>query len=233
MPLTIIISSSSLNITRSRTVFVVPCSEGNAPCGSRFQRGHCPICAIFVTAKRKRTVGRRESALPKPLTFGAKADGCFGKQDFVYRPEEDFVYRPEEDVYCCPAGETLKGRYTNVENVTLRRYWTAACHLCPIKSRCTPESAGSPAGSTRPCSKPCSGASTKPDGHARAARDRRTPLRHDQGRDGRDALPDEDAAARLGRDGAARPPPQSHSVMNIMGSKPLLAAVMDTAASSD
>src|SRR5215207_5842701 len=54
MPLTIIISSSSLNITRSRTVFVVPCSEGNAPCGSRFQRGHCPICAIFVTAKRKR-----------------------------------------------------------------------------------------------------------------------------------------------------------------------------------
>ena len=69
--------------------------------------------------------------LPKPLTSGAKADGCFGKQDFVYRPEED--------VYCCPAGETLKHRYTNVENgLTLRRYWTTACHLCPIKSRCTP-----------------------------------------------------------------------------------------------
>jgi Transposase DDE domain len=69
--------------------------------------------------------------LPKPMTSGAKADGRFGKQDFVYRPEED--------VYRCPAGETLKHRYTNVENgLTLRRYWTTACHLCPIKSRCTP-----------------------------------------------------------------------------------------------
>jgi transposase len=69
--------------------------------------------------------------LPKPMTSGAKADGRFGKQDFVYRPKED--------VYRCPAGETLKYRYTNVENgLTLRRYWTSACHLCQIKSRCTP-----------------------------------------------------------------------------------------------
>jgi transposase len=69
--------------------------------------------------------------LPKPMTSGAKADGRFGKQDFIYRPEED--------VYRCPAGETLKHRYTNVENgLTLRRYWTTSCHLCPIKSRCTP-----------------------------------------------------------------------------------------------
>ena len=53
--------------------------------------------------------------LPKPMTSGAKADGRFGKQDFVYRPEED--------VYRCPAGETLTYRYTNVENgLTLRRY---------------------------------------------------------------------------------------------------------------
>jgi hypothetical protein len=32
--------------------------------------------------------------LPKPMTSGAKADGRFGKQDFVYRSEKD--------AYCCP-----------------------------------------------------------------------------------------------------------------------------------
>ena len=68
--------------------------------------------------------------LPKPLTSGAKADGRFGKQDFVYLPDED--------VYRCPAGERLKYRYTNVENgLTLRRYWTNACESCAIKHRCT------------------------------------------------------------------------------------------------
>ncbi len=35
--------------------------------------------------------------LPKPMTSGAKAAGRFGKQDFVYLPDED--------VYRCPAGE--------------------------------------------------------------------------------------------------------------------------------
>ncbi len=33
--------------------------------------------------------------VPRPLTSGAKADGRFGKQDFVYIPEQD--------VYRCPA----------------------------------------------------------------------------------------------------------------------------------
>ena len=42
--------------------------------------------------------------LPKPMTSGAKADGRFGKQDFVYLPDED--------VYRCPAGEQLKYRFT-------------------------------------------------------------------------------------------------------------------------
>jgi hypothetical protein len=37
--------------------------------------------------------------LPKPMTSGAKSEGRFGKQDFVYLPEED--------VYRCPAGEKL------------------------------------------------------------------------------------------------------------------------------
>src|SRR5437868_8850911 len=35
--------------------------------------------------------------LPKPMTSGAKSEGRFGKQDFVYLPEED--------AYRCPAGE--------------------------------------------------------------------------------------------------------------------------------
>jgi hypothetical protein len=68
--------------------------------------------------------------LPKPMTSGAKADGRFGKQDFVYLPTED--------AYRCPAGETLTYRYTNEENgKTLRRYWTGACSHCPLKPQCT------------------------------------------------------------------------------------------------
>jgi transposase len=53
--------------------------------------------------------------LPKPMTSGAKAAGRFGKQDFVYLPDED--------VYRCPAGERLKYRYSNEEDgKELRRY---------------------------------------------------------------------------------------------------------------
>ncbi len=54
--------------------------------------------------------------VPKPLTSNAKADGRFGKQDFVYIPEQD--------VYRCPAGERLARRMTTVEKgQTLHRYW--------------------------------------------------------------------------------------------------------------
>jgi len=68
--------------------------------------------------------------LPKPMTSGIEAKGRFGKQDFVYLPEED--------VYRCPAGERLRYYYTNLENgLRLRRYWTNACRTCAIKSRCT------------------------------------------------------------------------------------------------
>ena len=68
--------------------------------------------------------------LPKPLTSGAKADGRFGKQDFVSLPDED--------VYRCPAGERLKYHYTNMENgLTLHRYWTNTCQICVLKHRCT------------------------------------------------------------------------------------------------
>src|SRR5215471_10843029 len=69
--------------------------------------------------------------LPKPLTSGAKSDGRFGKQDFVYIAEED--------IYRCPAGERLPYRYTNEEGgKVLRRYWDrASCMTCGLKSRCT------------------------------------------------------------------------------------------------
>jgi transposase len=68
--------------------------------------------------------------LPKPMTSGAKAEGRFGKQDFVYVAEED--------VYLCPAGELLTYRYTNEEEgKTLRRYWTTACLTCALKPKCT------------------------------------------------------------------------------------------------
>jgi hypothetical protein len=68
--------------------------------------------------------------LPKPMTSGAKSAGRFGKQDFVYKPEED--------VYLCPAGEKLIYRFTAEEHgQKLRRYWTDACHTCPIKAQCT------------------------------------------------------------------------------------------------
>jgi hypothetical protein len=69
--------------------------------------------------------------LPKPMTSGAKAEGRFGKQDFVYLPTED--------VYRCPAGEKLTYRFTREEaGKTVHRYWTTACPNCPLKAQCTP-----------------------------------------------------------------------------------------------
>ena len=68
--------------------------------------------------------------LPKPMTSGIEARGRFGKQDFVYLPDED--------VYRCPAGERLKYRFTNVENgMRLRHYWINVCQSCAIKHKCT------------------------------------------------------------------------------------------------
>ena len=68
--------------------------------------------------------------LPRPLTSGSKAKGCYTK--------EDFRYLADEDVYICPAGERLKYSFTNEERgLTLRRYWTNACQGCVLKPRCT------------------------------------------------------------------------------------------------
>lgn len=68
--------------------------------------------------------------LPKPMTSGSRAKGRFVKQDFRYVSDED--------VYVCPADERMIYRYTNMEKgLTLRRYWTKACHDCTIKGQCT------------------------------------------------------------------------------------------------
>jgi len=68
--------------------------------------------------------------LPKPIVSGMNVKGRFGKQDFVYLPEED--------VYRCPAGGKLTYRYTTEENgLVLHRYWTNVCQNCAIKQTCT------------------------------------------------------------------------------------------------
>jgi transposase len=68
--------------------------------------------------------------LPKPMTSGAKSEGRFGKQDFVYIAAED--------IYRCPADERLSYRMTSEDNgKQMRRYWTTACPKCPLKSKCT------------------------------------------------------------------------------------------------
>jgi transposase len=68
--------------------------------------------------------------VPKPLTSNSKADGRFGKQDFVYVPQKN--------EYRCPAGQSLIYRYTNLEaGLTTHAYWSSHCQQCPIKSQCT------------------------------------------------------------------------------------------------
>jgi transposase len=69
--------------------------------------------------------------LPKPLTAGSKTDSRFGKQDFVYIPQDD--------VYRCPGGQRLVRHMTTVEKgLTLHRYWDLpSCTACAIKGQCT------------------------------------------------------------------------------------------------
>jgi transposase len=68
--------------------------------------------------------------VPRPETSGNRLKGMYVKADFAYDVSKD--------VYRCPAGETLKYRYTRDENgLQMRRYWTNACQSCPVKGRCT------------------------------------------------------------------------------------------------
>jgi len=68
--------------------------------------------------------------LPKPLTSGSKADGRFGKQDFVYIAKDD--------LYRCPAGQRLIKHMTRIEDgMILHSYWCSVCPACPMKAQCT------------------------------------------------------------------------------------------------
>ena len=68
--------------------------------------------------------------VPKPLTSNSKAEGRFGKQDFVYVPEKN--------EYRCPAGQSLIYRYTNLEaGLTTHAYWTSNCQQSAINAQCT------------------------------------------------------------------------------------------------
>ena len=138
--------------------------------------------------------------LPKPMTSGINVRGRFGKQDFRYVAEED--------VYICPAGERLAYHYTNEENraLNLRRYWTNACRSCAIKHSCT-------TGKERRITRwehehVLEAVQRRLDEHPEKMRQRRETVEHPFGThqdpDGRDALPDEDAAKGRHRDGTAR-----------------------------
>jgi len=72
-----------------------------------------------------------QAYVPKPMTSTAKAEGRFGKADFIYIASED--------EYQCPAGSRAVFRYAREENgQNIRRYWTSSCPECPMKRRCTP-----------------------------------------------------------------------------------------------
>ena len=68
--------------------------------------------------------------LPKPYTSGSVKKGLFSKRDFIYHAEDD--------EYECPAGERLVWRFTTEEKgQTIHKYWSSSCPDCPIRSQCT------------------------------------------------------------------------------------------------
>jgi Transposase DDE domain len=133
--------------------------------------------------------------VPKPLTAGAKAQGRFGKQDFVYVAEDD--------TYRCPAGETLTWRFTSDEaGKMMRSYWTTKCADCRLKAQCT---TGKERRIRRWEHEAVIDAMQErldrtPIGHAHPPRHRRAPLRHPQGLDGRHPLQAENPRKGQNRD---------------------------------
>ena len=68
--------------------------------------------------------------VPKPLTSNSKAEGRFGKPDFIYIASDD--------EYRCPAGQRLIRHQTTIENeMKIHTYWCSVCPSCPLKSQCT------------------------------------------------------------------------------------------------
>jgi transposase len=69
--------------------------------------------------------------VPKPQTSNSKAEGRFGKHDFIYVPADD--------EYRCPAGQRLTYRFASVENgMALHVYSSSVCPGCPLKAQCSP-----------------------------------------------------------------------------------------------
>jgi hypothetical protein len=142
--------------------------------------------------------------LPKPMTSGAKSEGRFGKQDFVYKPEEN--------VYRCPAGEALKYYYTKEEKgQKFGCYWTNACRACALKGEMhdgkrAPHLPMGARGCRRGDPK-AARQESRCDAHE--AGDGRASVRHHQDAHGRDAFPVQDAAEGRHRDGALRADLQS------------------------
>ncbi|MFJ2367664.1 IS1182 family transposase [Pseudomonas sp. NPDC087697] len=69
--------------------------------------------------------------VPKPMTSGAKANGRFNN--------DVFIYDAAKNEYSCPAGQALIWRFSSVDNgLKLHRYWSSNCQHCPLKLKCTP-----------------------------------------------------------------------------------------------
>jgi hypothetical protein len=72
-----------------------------------------------------------DAIVPKSATSSAKAEGRFGR--------DDFIYDARKNEYRCPAGEHLIYRMTTIEHgMTFHRYWSSHCSGCPLKNQCTP-----------------------------------------------------------------------------------------------
>src|SRR5471030_376748 len=68
--------------------------------------------------------------VPKPLTSGSKAEGRFGKQDFIYLAASD--------EYRCPAGQLLTRRHSSTEDgMLLHCYYFSGCQSCSMQKQCT------------------------------------------------------------------------------------------------
>jgi transposase len=68
--------------------------------------------------------------VPKPLTSGSKAEGRFGKQDFIYLAASD--------EYRCPAGQLLTRRHSSMEDGRLLHcYYFSGCQSCSMHKQCT------------------------------------------------------------------------------------------------
>jgi hypothetical protein len=72
-----------------------------------------------------------DAYVPKPINSNAKAEGRFGK--------DDFVYDAASNEYRCPAGSRAIWRFAGIErNLKINRYWSSDCPRCSIKKDCTP-----------------------------------------------------------------------------------------------